>query len=151
MVSAPTQSLSAIKILGVTQSSAAVSALSIKHSRLPPGLPQYNTDGKEPAFLFLKKLELILDSEGYPKTRWGRALAIQVTGTGTHWVLSTLSENPDWGQVLSQFLAHFDHPDQRFILQQRISSMTQNSGESVRQYSDWFLDLADQLGGTEES
>ena len=122
-----------------------------KKSKLPRNLLKFHSDAKDSPLQFLRRLELVLETEGYPKGNWSQALAVQVTGTGTTWVVRELSHQADWELTREAFLAHFDHHDQKFIRRQRLNSLKQGTKEGVRQYSDKFGTLVEELDEDESS
>lgn len=136
-----------------TVTSTAIVRSSNKPSRLPAGLPTFNSDThKENPVHFLKKLELRLETDTYPRKLWPKALAGQITGSGASWALRTLiKEDIDWEEAKDCFIKHFDHPDHQFMLRQQLFKLKQANNESVRQYSDKFAELVFELGEDDES
>jgi hypothetical protein len=122
-----------------------------KQSKLPGGLPKFHTDSHDFPAQFIKRLELMLRSANYPENQWAQALAVQVRGSGAAWVMRTLADENDWHVAKMKFMQHFDHPDQKFINRQRLYNMRQRGDESIRQFSDRFGNLVEELGENDES
>ncbi len=81
-----------------------------------------------------------MDTNGYPK-----ALAVQVTRSGAAWATRQIAICSDWAVAKARFLEHFDHPEQQFVLRQRLFQIKQGGQESVRQYYDRFGELVANL------
>ncbi len=124
-----------------------------KPHRLPAGLPTFNADThKENPNHFLRKLELRLETDTYPKRLWPKALAGQISGSGAAWALRNLTKDDvEWDSAKDSFLQHFDHPDHQFTLRQCLFRLKQLHSESVRLYADKFSELVFELGEDDNS
>jgi hypothetical protein len=123
---------------------------------IPTNLPHFRAHGSlelgETAYEFMENFETICFGHQIPKYHWTRMLTLCLGPVERAWLERTVEGNMSWKQVREQFLKHFEHPNEKMFLREKLQALKQTI--SVRQYADEFMRLIHRLkmkGDSEEA
>ncbi|KAL6077549.1 hypothetical protein QOT17_002024 [Balamuthia mandrillaris] len=120
-----------------------------KYPKLPQNLPTFDpkTKGKDNPLIFLECLHFALSGTSYPENLWHYALISQIKDPlAQHWAIQNL-RHPEWpwDRLIATFHDHFGSRNLQNALHTEFCHFFFKTGESVREFSECFQELIDQM------
>ncbi|KAL6066195.1 hypothetical protein QOT17_009786 [Balamuthia mandrillaris] len=120
-----------------------------KYPKLPQNLPTFDlkTKGKDNLLIFSERLHFALSSMSYPENLWHYALISQIKDLlAQHWAIQNLC-HPEWpwDRLIATFHNHFGSRNLQNVLHTEFCHFSFKPGESVREFSECFQELIDQM------
>ncbi|KAL6042620.1 hypothetical protein QOT17_024343 [Balamuthia mandrillaris] len=120
-----------------------------KYPKLPQNLPTFNpkTKGKDNPLIFSERLHFALSGTSYPENLWHYALISQIKDPlAQHWAIQNL-HHPEWpwDRLVATFHDHFGSRNLQNALHTEFCHFSFKTGESVREFSEHFQELIDQM------
>ncbi|KAL6050009.1 Retrovirus-related Pol polyprotein from transposon 297 [Balamuthia mandrillaris] len=120
-----------------------------KYPKLPQNLPTFDpkTKGKDNPLIFSERLHFALSGTSCPENLWHYALISQIKDPlAQHWAIQNL-RHPEWpwDRLIATFHDHFGSRNLQNALHTEFCHFSFKPGESVREFSERFQELIDQM------